>query len=75
MPLIIAIFSFMVGVGVTLPERYYYPKVDLTAQQRELCNKAADNAYEARLLQDSDKGFARAAEVDAFEACAKAAGK
>lgn len=69
----IASFLIMLVTGVNLPPRYYYPEFNLTSVVRERCNQAADDAYEASLLKDSDKGFARFAEVDAFEACAKAA--
>lgn len=72
------IVAIVVGMFVAvpfIPPRTHYPHYDLTPGARARCNAAADAAYIA--AQSKPFGFEtmRLEEVDAFEACAKAASK
>jgi hypothetical protein len=67
----IAAFVAMFVTGVSLPPRYYYPNFNLADADRAVCNAKADEAWDEWMTHSSDVNFARIAEVDAFEACAK----
>ena len=70
--MIVALFFAATVASANLPPRYYYPTYPLTPTQREVCNALADKAYN-EAGRKTDSNFARIAEVDAFEACAKKA--
>lgn len=72
---IVAIVVGMFVAAPFIPPRSHYPHYDLTPEARQRCNAAADAAYLAAQRKPFGFDTMRLEEVDAFEACAKAATK
>jgi hypothetical protein len=70
------IFVVALAVGVSAPERRYYPSVPgMTQVDRDACNAKADAAREKSAPKSTaDPMWAVIPEVDAFVACAKERG-
>ena len=68
------VIAFVIAglTATTLPPRYYYPAVELSATDRATCNALADSAADKEMRVSVDPSMARLREVDAFVACAKA---